>query len=405
MPFQKLAQPGKFGFKVLVAAGRHIALAAAFFITPVRRNTKLRNAVHLKSTDLNFQRLPVMVQHGGMQRLVHIGFRHGNVVLYAPRNRAPQAVHNAQRAIAVRNGINQHADGKQIVNFAELFMVALHFFVNAVKILRAALNFALNVLLVQMLFNFRHCLVNHGFPFAALYFNLFHKVVINFRLHITEGQILKLPLNGVNAEAVCQRRVNFHCFARDGLLLMHRHILHGTHVVQAVGQLNHNNAYVLGHGQKHFAVVFNLLVLFADVFDFAELGNAVNKVRHLHAEHFLQLVKRGFGIFNNVMQKSCGKRGFVHLQLCQYRGHAQRMNNIRLARFTALIGMGFGSYVIGLMYKCHLVIIKIFFYHFEEFFDANYMCFRHITTSLPNQFPCPPAITCGEASILARYCL
>ena len=166
-------------------------------------------------------------------------------------------------------------------------MVALHFFVNAVKILRASLNFALNMLLVQMFFNFRHCLVNHGFPFAALYFNLFHKVVVNFRLHITEGQILKLPLNGVNAETVCKRRVNFHCFARNGLLLMHRHILHGAHVVQAVGQLNHNNAYILGHRQKHFAVVFNLLVLFADVFNFAELGNAVNKVCHLHAEHFL----------------------------------------------------------------------------------------------------------------------
>ena len=195
-------------------------------------------------------------------------------------------MYNAQSAIAVGNAVYQHANGEQIVNLAQFFMVTLHFFVNAVKILRTSLNFAFNMLLVQMFLNFRHSVVNHGFPFAAFYFNLFHKVIVNLRLHITEGQIFKFPFNCVNAKAVRQRRVNFHRLARNGMLLVHRHILHGAHIVQAVGQLNHNNADILCHGKEHFAVIFNLLVLFADVFYFTQLGNTVNKVGNLSAKHF-----------------------------------------------------------------------------------------------------------------------
>ena len=166
-------------------------------------------------------------------------------------------------------------------------------------------------------------------------------------------------------KAVCQRRINLHRLARDGMLLMHRHVFHGAHVMQAVGQLNHNYADVLRHGKEHFTVVFNLLVLFADIFDFAQLGNAVNKVGNLRAEHFRQLLQGNVGIFNNVVQKGGCQRSFVHLQLRQYRRYAQRMNNIRLTGFTALICVCFGCNVISLADKSHLLFVQIFRNHFK----------------------------------------
>ena len=73
MPFQQLPQPRQLGVKGLIAAGSRCRLAAAaFLIAPVSGDTVLRNTVHLKSPDLDLQRLAVAIQHRRMQRLVHI---------------------------------------------------------------------------------------------------------------------------------------------------------------------------------------------------------------------------------------------------------------------------------------------------------------------------------------------
>ena len=117
MPFQQLTQPAEFGIKAPVTAGSRLA-AAAFLIAPVRSDTVFADAVHLKGADLDFQRLTAIGQHCCMQGLIHIGFRHRYIVLEAARNRTPHAVYNTQRAVAVLNGVYQHTNRQQIINFA-----------------------------------------------------------------------------------------------------------------------------------------------------------------------------------------------------------------------------------------------------------------------------------------------
>ena len=233
------------------------------------RDTIFRNAVHLKSPDLDLQRLPVAIQHRSMQRLVHIRLRYSNIILKAPRYRTPHAVHNAQSAVAVLNAVYQHTDRQQIINLTQFLMVAQHLFMDTVKILGPPLDLARNIHRIKMLFDLTHSRMDHCLTLAAFDLDLLDQIIIDLRLHITERQILQLPLNGINTQTVSQRRIDLHRFARNRLLLMHRHKFHRPHIMQPVGQFYHNYADILGHRQKHLTVVFDLLLFLGNILDLA----------------------------------------------------------------------------------------------------------------------------------------
>ena len=59
--------------------------------------------------------------------------------------------------------------------------------------------------------------------------------------------------------------------------------------MQAVGQLNEHDADVVHHGQHHLAHVLGLRLFARGKIDLADLGDALDDVRHLLAELFLDL--------------------------------------------------------------------------------------------------------------------
>ena len=366
VPFQKLTQPAQLGIKALVTARRRLT-AAAFLIAPVRSDTVFTDAVHLKGADLDFQRLTAIGKHSRMQGLIHIRFRHRYIVLEAARNRTPHAVYDTQCSIAVLNGVYQHTDGQQIINLAQLLVVTQHFFMDTVKVFRSALNFAADTSLLDSVLQRCHSLVNHILALTAFYFYLLNQVVINIRLHITEGQILQLPFNGIDAKTMCQRRINLQCFPGNRLLLMHRHILHRAHIMQTVSQLNQYNADISCHRQKHFAIVFNLAVFLGNIFDFTQLGNTVYQVCYYGTELLFDIVQLVIRILNHIVQKGCCQGFIVHLQSHKDADNANRMDDVRFTGFTCLRSMRFSCQLIGLTDKSYLLRRKIFFYTRKQF--------------------------------------
>ena len=97
---------------------------------------------------------------------------------------------NTQCTIAVLNRVHQHTNSQQIINLAQLLVVSQHLFMDAIKILRTALDFTANASLFHCLLQRCHSIINHGFTLTALGFYLLHQIIIYIRLHITEGQIL-----------------------------------------------------------------------------------------------------------------------------------------------------------------------------------------------------------------------
>ena len=268
-------------------------------------------------------------------------------------------MHDAQSAVAVLHRIHQHANGQQVINFIQLLMIPHHLFIDAVEILGTALNLTLDADSVQLLSQGLHGIVDHVLPFFPFRLDLFHQIVIQFRVTITKGHVLQFPFNGIDTQPVGQRRVDFQGLLGDGLLLMNRHVFHGPHIVESVRQLDDNYTDILSHGQEHLTIVFNLTFFLGNIFDFAQLGHSVNQHGHLRPKHFLQLLKSGIRILHHIVQKSGSQRFLVHLHLGQDVGYLGGMYDVGLAGTPFLVRMLLGGKFICFLNESNLLFVKI----------------------------------------------
>ena len=123
-------------------------------------------------------------------------------------------------------------------------------------------------------------------------------------MKLGEGEILQLVLHLLHADALGQRRIDLHRLPRDApALLGILHEMQRPHVVQTVGQLHQQHADVLRHGQHQLAEILRLLGLVRLQLDARQLGDAVDQARDLLAEQLLDLLERGVGILDRVVQQ------------------------------------------------------------------------------------------------------
>jgi len=85
--------------------------------------------------------------------------------------------------------------------------------------------------------------------------------MISIRVEVAEGQILQLPLELPDTEAVGDRSKDLQRLAGNGLLSFRGQCPERPHVVQAVGQLDDHHADVIHHGEEHLAQVLGLLLV------------------------------------------------------------------------------------------------------------------------------------------------
>ncbi len=200
----------------------------------------------------------------------------------------------------------------------------------------------------------------------ALLGDLAHQPPVGLALQVFEGLILQLPLDLGHAEAPGQRRIDLARLQRLTLLFVRFQRVEGAHIVQAVGQLDHDDTGVLGHGHEHLLDVIGLATLLPvalalavalilpllDQVDLlaaevADLGDAVDQVRHGRPEARLHLAQRRIGVLDHVVQQAGHDGGGVHAHLRQDDGRGQRMDDVGLARFAAHPLVGGGGEVVG----------------------------------------------------------
>ena len=83
--------------------------------------------MHGVGADLHLQHLALGADHRGMQRAIAILLGVGDVIVEFLGNVPPQGVHDTQRGVAVTHFRNQHANGANVVDLAELQALLLHF--------------------------------------------------------------------------------------------------------------------------------------------------------------------------------------------------------------------------------------------------------------------------------------
>ena len=156
------------------------------------------------------------------------------------------------------------------------------------------------------------------------------------RVQRLEREVLELPLERVDAEPVRERRVDLERLARLLDLLLLAEVLDRAEVVEAVGELDEDDADVLGHRHDHLAVVLGLRLLAGLELDAGQLRDAVDEQGDLVAELLAQRVELDAGVLDDVVEERGGDRLLVEAQAGADRGDADGMRDERLARAPLL---------------------------------------------------------------------
>ena len=156
------------------------------------------------------------------------------------------------------------------------------------------------------------------------------------RVQGREGEVLELPLEGVDAEPVRERRVDLERLLGLLDLLRLGHVRERAHVVQPVRELDDQHADVARHRDDQLAVVLGLVLLLAVEVDLRQLGDAVDQRGDLAAEDALDVVEAGAGVLDGVVHQGGGDRGAVEPEPGADARAAEGVGDERLARVADL---------------------------------------------------------------------
>ena len=126
-----------------------------------------------------------------------------------------------------------------------------------------------------------------------------------------------------------------------------RHAGDRAHVVEPVGELDHQDPEVLGHCHQHLAHGGCLLRLARVELDPLELGDTVDQPRHLGAEVLLDVGQRDLGVLHRIVQQGRRQRHVVEPDVGHDRFHRQRVVDVALTARPGLRVVCLGSHVVG----------------------------------------------------------
>ena len=126
--------------------------------------------------------------------------------------------------------------------------------------------------------------VHYLAPIAARRFDRSREHPVTHRVQVLERQLLQVEIKRVQPKAIGDWRVNIQRLAGDPLAMGWRHCIEGPHVVQAVGEFDQDDAYVLRHCEQHLAEVLGLRILARLKLDLVELGDAIDHIGNGLAE-------------------------------------------------------------------------------------------------------------------------
>ncbi len=115
-----------------------------------------------------------------------------------------------------------------------------------------------------------------------------------------ERQVFQLPLDAGHTQPMRKGRNDFQRLTGFAGLLLRRQEAHGAHVVQPVGDLDHQHPGIAGHGGDHLAdgLAFGGAAQHHPI----QLGHAVDEMAHLFAEFLGQCLERVTGVLDGVVQ-------------------------------------------------------------------------------------------------------
>ena len=231
-------------------------------------------------------------------------------------------------------------------------MLALQFSVDAVEALDAALDAAGDA-------GFLEAVAEHAFDARHESFAVFAArldggadLLVSDGIDIFETEVFEFAANLAHAETVRDGGVDFERLAGDFLLAFGIEMLEGAHVVQAVGELDEDDADVVDHGEHHFAEVLGLRLFPGGEIDFADLGDALDDVGDLFAEFLADFNGGDRGVFDGVVEQAGGDGNGIHLHVGENVADFEGVHEVGFAGGAGLSGVVLLGEFVGFLDQC-----------------------------------------------------
>ena len=215
----------------------------------------------------------------------------------------PQRMHNPQRGVTIFDFRHQNAHRADIVNLRKVEILATHLPPDAVDMLGAAVDIALNTGQQQLIAHALHHIFDVALARQSFLIQQLGDFLVGVRLQVAERQVFQLPLQVANTEPVCQRRVDIKHFFSNFTPLVFGRVFHRPYSRRSLCQFDQRYPYVVNHGDQHLTHVLDLrfaLTQYGIVFGGIVLDGADGG----HAQHTLnQLSDRLAKIFFDFAQR------------------------------------------------------------------------------------------------------
>ena len=267
-------------------------------------------------------------------------------------------MYKTERGITLKFGIYNNTNGIEVVNLIKCFVLRIHLTIKAIYRLYSALKIEVDIVFLKLFRKNSLCVLNKVTASAKLLLNLKMNLVITNSVEVIKADVLKLLLNTLNTEAVCQGSVNIHGLESDCTLTILLLCRKSTHVVKSVTKLDEDNTNILVHGEKHLTNVLNMSLFLICHLNLNNLGKAVNKHSNVTAKHLRKYIKISFicAILHGVMKKCRTNRIGIKTKLCNDCCNSHGMADIRLTAKAHLSLVELIGIIICLGYTCKVII-------------------------------------------------
>ncbi len=181
-----------------------------------------------------------------------------------------------------------------------------------------------------------------------------------FRLEVLEREVLELAADLAHAQAVRDGSVDFNRLPRNAFAAVAIEVPESPHVVHAVGQLHHDDADVLDHGEQHLAEALRLAVLGGEEVQLTQLGQAVDAARDFLAELLANLFDGDAGVLDDVVKQPGDHGDRVHPHVRQDMGDHDGMHHVGLAGIARLSFVALPGEAECLLEQCQVVFGAVF---------------------------------------------
>jgi hypothetical protein len=231
------------------------------------------------------------------------------------------------------NGIQDDPEGNDVVNFFKGQVLVEHFLVNAVKMLVASVDLGVQTVLVQFFLNVALNGFHIVFPVLFVFVHPAMNIFVGLGIQKLKGSVFQFVLDPVDAQPGSDGCINVQGFPGDLLLFGGAFVkLKGSHVMEAIGQLDEDDPDVVGHGEDHLPDALGVALMGAVGFDRGQLGHTRDDMGDIRTEYITDFRDGGVGVLHDVVEEARRDGDGIQVHIRQDCRDLQGMGEIGLSR-------------------------------------------------------------------------